>query len=590
MLSMIRSTRRLLIFAACLIAVASVGRSSFQGAFLRGAVSAQAIPVTVVSAASFSGDKVLAPDSIAAAFGQYVTQNNQSFTAPSVPLPTTLGGVSVKIGTTSAGLFFVSPLQINFQIPAGLADAQAATITVTNSDNSTRTGTFTIVRSSPGVFSAKSDGSGVAAAQTTKDGVNIQNIFNPDGSAKDVDAGTAQQPDFLILYTTGIRNTPAANPNDGNGVAESVTVKFQGVPGQVLFAGPVPGFVSLDQINVRIPPELAGVGSVNIVVSANGRTSNTVTMKLGGQTPPVRVTTMAFGDTKTGQLTADSQVQVDNSTGNTFFFDAYKFTTTTPNTTVAIDLRSTQFDAAVLLYRIDSGTLTPIGADDQSGGYGNGTIENNNALLLTVLQTAGDYVIFASSSDVQPDGIGTYTLKLLSNVMTQFSYGQTTSNAAITTNSLQTSAGDYLDVYWFNGAQGDKQQIRMSSTAFDSFLILQGNEGDPPLTADDNSGGGPTGKDALIDPTHGDVQGLPPLASLPRTGIYIIIATPFEPNKTGAYTLSLNKLTSFDANPAENTGALNFTTSGRQIRDSRGRVANFGQTSFERLGRRLIIQ
>lgn len=592
-ISMIRLSLRLLIFAALPIAVVSAGWSSFHGAFLRSAVSAQAIPVTVVNAASFSGDKTLAPDSIAAAFGQFVTQNNQQFIAPSVPLPTTLGGVRVKIGTTDAGLFFVSPLQINFQIPPGLADAASATITVTNSDNSTRTGAFTITRGAPGVFTANSSGTGVAAAQTTKDGLSLQNVFNPDLSAKDVDAGTAQQPNFLILYLTGIRNTPAANPGDGNGVGESVTVKFQGVQGQVLFAGPVPGFVALDQINVRIPPELAGVGTVRLVVTANGRSSNPVTIKLGGQPPPVRVTQIALGETKTGELTFDDQVQIDNSTGDTFFFDAYRFTTTTPNTTLAIDLRSTAFDAAVLLYRIDNGTLTFVAVDDQSGGYGNGSIDNDNALLLTVATTPGDYVLFASTSNVQPNGVGQYTLKLLSNVMTQLSYGQSAASPAITNTDLQTSAGTYLDVYWFNGVQGDKQQIKMTSTAFDSFLILQGNDGDPPLTADDNSGGGPQGKDSLIDPTHGDVQGLPPLASLPQTGVYIIIATPFEVNKLGAYTLSLNKLSSLDANAAnavDNVETFSLGAPGRQIRDSRGRVANFGQTSFERFGVRRILQ
>jgi uncharacterized protein (TIGR03437 family) len=589
-ISMIRLTLRLLIFVAFLVAVASAGWSSFHGGFMRGAVSAQAIPVTVVNAASFSGDKVLAPDSIAAAFGQYVTQNNQSFVAPSVPLPTTLGGVRVKVGTADAGLFFVSPLQINFQIPAGLADTASATVTVTNSDNSTRTGTFTITRAAPGVFSAKSDGTGVAAAQSTKDGVNIQNVFNPDGTAKDLDAGTVQQPNFLILYTTGIRNTPAANPTDGNGVGESVTVKLQGVQAQVLYAGPVPGFVALDQINIRIPPEMAGLGSVRIVITANGRTSNPVTVKLGGQFPPVRVNPIALGDTKTGELTVDDQVQQDNSTGDTFFFDAYRFTTTSPNTTLAIDLRSTAFDAAVLLYRIDNGTLTFVAVDDQSGGYGNGTIDNNNALLLTVAQTPGDYVIFTSSSNVQPNGLGQYTLKLLSNVMTPLSYGQSAASPAITNTDLQTSAGTYLDVYWFNGAQGDKQQIRMTSTAFDSFLILQGNDGDPPLTADDNSGAGPQGKDSLIDPTHGDVQGLPALASLPQTGVYIIIATPFEPNKTGAYTLSLNKLAALGADASESVSPFNLSAPGRQIRDNSGREVNFGQTSFERFGVRRIVQ
>jgi len=571
---MIRPASRRLIFVALLIAVASAGLSLRGDGLLRNTVSAQALPVTVVNAASFATDKIVAPDTIAAAFSNFVTQNNQSYSAQAQPLPTTLGGVRVRIGDTDAGLFFASPNQLNFQVPPGLADNPNATITVTNSDNSTRTGTLAVVRAAPGVFTANSSGTGVAAAQTTLDGVSYQSIVNSDGTERSVDAGTKDKPNFLILYATGLRNTPG-----------SVTVTFQGVPGRVDFVGPQ-GLVALDQINVVIPPELAGLGSVRVVVKANGRTANTVTMRLGGQTPPVRVTPITFGQTINGALAPDDQVQ-QGDPGKTYFFDAYRFTATSANTPIAVDLRSTQFDAGVLFYRVDNNTLTQIAADDQSGGYGNGTIANNNALLLTVLPTPGDYVIFASSSDVEPNGVGQYTLTLLNNIITQISYGQTTNGAAITNTDFQTSAGTYLDVYWFNGAQGDRQQIRMSSTALDSFLILQGNDGDPPLAADDNSSNDPQNRDALIDPTSGDVQGFPPLASLPRTGPYIIIATPFETNKTGAYTLSLNKLAGFGF---EAEAEVNQTTSGRQIRDNRGRAAEFGGTTFERFGRRRIVQ
>lgn len=578
--SMIRSNLRPLAFVALLLVLAGVGWWRLSDSFPRSAVSAQGT-VTVVSAASYATDKVLAPDMIAAAYGVFTTQNNQDYPATTTPLPTTLGGVRVRIGNTDAGLFFVSPSQINFQIPPGLTDTQNATITVTNSNNTTATGAFSIVRAAPGVFSAKATGQGVAAAQTTFDGMVFQNVFNPDGTERDVDAGTKTRPNILVLYVTGIRNAPAQTPGDSNGVAEAVTVKIQGVPCQVPFAGPQ-GFVGLDQINVIIPPELAGLGSVRIVVSVNGRTSNTVTMKLGGQTPAVRVTDIAFGETKTSELTADDQVQAGTD-DKTYFFDAYRFTTTSANTTIAVDLRSTQFDAGVLLYRVDNNTLTLIAADDQSGGYGNGDIQNNNALLLTVLPTPGAYVAFASSSDAEPNGVGQYTLKLLNNVITQISYGQTTNGATIAAGDLQTSLGTYLDAYWFNGAQGDKQQIGMnsSSTGFDSFLVLQLNDGDPSLVYDDNSGGG---FNSLIDPTHGKPQ---PLTSLPRTGIYIIIATPFEPNRTGAYALSLSKLANFGF---ESEAGLNFTAPGREIHDGRAPLAGFGGTTFERFGRRRIVQ
>src|SRR5262245_8800044 len=73
--------------------------------------------VAVVSAASY--EKAVAPDSIATAFGAQLAAQMQL--AASQPLPTSLGGTVVKVNGQSCGLFFVSPSQINFLVPAQTA-------------------------------------------------------------------------------------------------------------------------------------------------------------------------------------------------------------------------------------------------------------------------------------------------------------------------------------------------------------------------------------------------------------------------------------------------------------------------------------
>lgn len=566
---------RALIFAAALIAMTG------------SAFSIQAQQVTVVSAASFANDKVVAPNSIASAFGAFTTQGNQVAIASTVPLPTTLGGVRVRIGNTDAGLFFVAPSQINFLLPPGLPDATNTTITVTNSNNTTSTGTFTIARSAPGLFSIRATGVGTAAAQTTFDGVTFQNAFKADGSENDINAGTKDRPNVLVLYCTGIRNTPAANPNDGNGVAEAVTVRIQGVPATVLYAGLAPGLEGADQLNVIIPPELSGLGIVNVRVRANNRDSNTVTLRIAGQIPDARARDIAFNQTVNETLTVDDQVQAGSS-GNTFFFDAYRFSTTAANTPIAVDLRSTAFDAAVLLYRLEGTTLSLIAADDESGTYGSRPADNNhNAMLMTVVQNPGNYVIFVTTSDFEPNGIGNYSVRLVNATITQINYGQTVSGTVANTD-LQNSLGIYYDLYWFNGTQGDRQSIRMTSTAFDSYLVLLRNDGDPYLVFDDNSGGG---NDALIDPIRGNNGNGQPLPSLPRTGIYIVVATPFEANKTGNYNLSVNRLTSL-TDAAENSNGWDhfFRAPSREIRSLRVIGADSDKPSIERYGTRRIVQ
>src|SRR5437879_5141686 len=106
--TVIRRMGRLLLMTSLSLGLGSV----FLHVWQRDLVLAQQT-VTVINAASFNPDRIVAPDSIAAAFGAFVTQGNQSFSANTLPLPTTLGGVRVTINGVNAGLFFVGPTQIN---------------------------------------------------------------------------------------------------------------------------------------------------------------------------------------------------------------------------------------------------------------------------------------------------------------------------------------------------------------------------------------------------------------------------------------------------------------------------------------------
>ncbi len=485
--------------------------------------SAQAAGLAAVNAASFVGDS-LAPDTITALFGSFQTQTGQSAVATTQPLPTTLGGLKVSVNGTDAGLFFVSNSQINFRVPGNIADGLAV-ITVTNANGTTRAGSITINRSAPGIFTANASGRGTAAGLATSDGINYVSLINPNGTERAIDPGTAQRPNYLVLFTTGLRNTPAANPNDANGVAEAVTATIQGVTATVTYAGRHPDFEGLDQVNIIIPPQLAGAGQVNVRLSANGQVSNTATFTIGGAAPRITSQDVALGQSVGGALTADDQISAGRG-GNTYYFDAYRFTAVA-GTGIAIDLRSGLFDAAALLYKSNAdGSLTLIAADDDLGGLGDGDIVNGNALLLTTIRETGDYVIVVTSAEDSPNATGGYTLRLIGNAIQNISYGATV-NGQIVAGDLQTSAGDLLDAYSFAGVAGDKVQIKMSSASFDSLLILNSNNGTA-IAADDNSGGG---QDAQITFT------------LPESGLYVIVATPYAPNRFGNYTLTLNRIT-----------------------------------------------
>src|SRR5262245_12944221 len=100
------------------------------------AEAAQANTAVVLSSASYAS--VVAPDSIASMFGvQFATVTAVGSDAdpdtPRVQLPGALGATTVEINGRRAGLFFVSPAQINLLIPPETAPG-TANVRVVSSD------------------------------------------------------------------------------------------------------------------------------------------------------------------------------------------------------------------------------------------------------------------------------------------------------------------------------------------------------------------------------------------------------------------------------------------------------------------------
>ncbi len=232
--------------------------------------------VSTVSAASYSSDNV-AIESILATFGTRISGTTQA--AASTPLPTELDGVSVKVRDKfnvvwPCPLFFVSPTQINFQIPIISALGEADVI-VTNADLVIARGTINVGRIAPGFFTADASGRGLPTAIVSRTRSNNQQTFEPVATydfnqqkyvAVPIDLGPLSDQVFLVLYGTGFRYSSLS----------SFSVKIGGVDAQVTFAGQQGGFVGLDQLNIRMPRSLIGRGNVDVVVTVEGQTGNTV--------------------------------------------------------------------------------------------------------------------------------------------------------------------------------------------------------------------------------------------------------------------------------------------------------------------------
>ncbi|MGH9840644.1 MAG: hypothetical protein ACREEM_17845, partial [Blastocatellia bacterium] len=237
-------------------------------------------PVATVSAASFRQPPI-ARESIATSFGANLATAVQA--ASSIPLPTTLAGTMVEVSDSTgakrlAPLFFVSPTQINYQMPPGTANG-AANIAITSGNGTVSNGAAQIESVAPGLFSANADGQGVAAAVALRVRGNQQTFepvaqLNPAQGkffAVPIDLGPETDQVFLIAFGTGIRFRSSLS---------AVTASIGGANAEVLFAGAQGGLVGLDQINLRISRNLAGRGDVDVALTADGKTANTMKVNI----------------------------------------------------------------------------------------------------------------------------------------------------------------------------------------------------------------------------------------------------------------------------------------------------------------------
>lgn len=242
-----------------------------------GATTQTVNALATVSAASYS-EFGIANEAVVSAFGSGLATTTMG--AVSRPLPTALGGTTVKIkdsmGTERlALLFYVSPTQVNYLIPAETKPGLAM-ITVTSSEGKVAMGTANIAWVAPSLFSANSNGAGVAAAAIQRvkaDGTQsyeavaafdpAQNKFMP----VPINLGTAAEQVYLTLFGTGIRHCSSL---------ASVQASIGGLTLPVAYAGAQGDFVGLDQVNVLLPRSLAGRGEIEVILSVDHQITNTV--------------------------------------------------------------------------------------------------------------------------------------------------------------------------------------------------------------------------------------------------------------------------------------------------------------------------
>ncbi len=243
---------------------------------------AAAPALTAVSAATYLAGP-LAVGSIAAAFGARLSTDTQMPQAGQIFISSP--GTSVAIQDSAGArwapsLYFASPSQVNFLVPANAAPGFAV-ITITAKDGVAASGQLQIAPVSPGIFQLDT-GTALAAANVVRVKADQSQSFESvyqvgladEVRALPIDLGPATEQVYLTLWGTGIFN------------AKSVAVTVGGQEVGVLYWGPQRlsagvNLVGVEQVNIGpLPRALAGAGRVNIVLAADGQTASPVQVSI----------------------------------------------------------------------------------------------------------------------------------------------------------------------------------------------------------------------------------------------------------------------------------------------------------------------
>ena len=230
---------------------------------------------SIVNAASFNAGNGAAPGSLVSLFGENL--GTSTVAASGIPLPTSLGEVSVLINDTSVPLLYVSSGQINLQIPWGIlagSTSGVATVVVRAADRTSAPYQLPIVATDPGIFSV-AFGTGPAIA-INADG----SLAATPGTAGPFPAQPARIGSTLMILATGLGALDTAVSNGANSLDQlrrtlaAPEVLIGRRPARVLFSGLSPEFPGVNQINVEVLGSVEPGAELPLQIRLPGTTSS----------------------------------------------------------------------------------------------------------------------------------------------------------------------------------------------------------------------------------------------------------------------------------------------------------------------------
>ncbi|WP_183251538.1 PPC domain-containing protein [Brevundimonas basaltis] len=222
-----------------------------------------------------------------------------------------------------------------------------------------------------------------------------------------------------------------------------------------------------------------------------------------------------LGQTLNGELSARDPETDDGRPYDAFSFRARQ------GERFAVALDSEAFDPVLRVGRNVDGAFVQLAENDDGPDSG-----LNSRLIFTAPET-GDYLIRVTPLDAA--GTGAYSLGLREGPppasAEPIAIGATV-EGQLTGSDGKSESDTPADAWRFEGREGQRVRIDMTSDDFDTYLELFDENR---VSLDEDDDGGPAGTNSRITLT------------LPRTGAYIVEARAFS-DGTGAYSLSVTEV------------------------------------------------
>jgi uncharacterized protein (TIGR03437 family) len=217
-------------------------------------------PGGVVSASAFGEFTSVAPSSWIEIYGSNLAPDTRSWTGNDfngVNAPESLDGTSVTIGGQPAYVAFISPGQVNVQVPSNIGTGPQPLIVTTQAGGAGNAYSVTVNTEQPGLLAPSSFNLGGNQYVVALFPDNITYVL-PTGAIAGITSRSAQPGDTIILYGVGFGAVTPSTP--AGQLAEQLDMLdvpfhlfFGSTEATVAYDGLAPGYVGLYQFNVVVP-------------------------------------------------------------------------------------------------------------------------------------------------------------------------------------------------------------------------------------------------------------------------------------------------------------------------------------------------